>query len=50
MELAGVAKVKVKVKGTEKVVRIYITKRDCPSLFGRDWIETFLEKIGCKGW
>ena len=34
LELAGEAKVKVKVKGMEKVVRIYIAKGDCPSLFG----------------
>ena len=43
-ELAGEAKVKVKVKGMKKMVKIYIAKGDCPSLFGRDWINTFFGK------
>ena len=44
LELAGEAKVKVKVKGMKKVVRIYIAKGECPSLFGREWINTFFGK------
>ena len=44
LELAGEAKVKVRVKGMKKVVKIYVAKGECPSLFGREWINTFFGK------
>ena len=44
LELAGEAKVRVKVKGMKKMVKIYIAKGECPSLFGREWIDMFFGK------
>ena len=44
LELAGEAKVRVKVKGMKKMVKIYIAKGECPLLFGREWIDMFFGK------
>ena len=44
LELAGEAKVKVRVKGMKKMVKIYVAKEECPSPFGREWINTFFGK------
>ena len=35
---------KVRVKGMKKMVKIYVAKGECPSLFGREWINTFFGK------
>ena len=41
LELAGEAKVQVKVGKIKKTLILYVTKRKCPALFGRSWIRVF---------
>ena len=35
---------KVRVKGMKKMVKFYVAKGECPSLFGQEWINTFFGK------
>jgi len=47
LEFVGQAIVKASVEGETKDLRIFVAKGNCPSLFGRDWIQYyFLVKTG----
>ena len=41
MPLIGEAMVQAEIGGIKRKVKLFVTKGNCPSLFGRDWIQVF---------
>ena len=41
MPLVGEAMVQAEIGGIKRKVKLFVAKGNCPSLFGRDWIQVF---------